>query len=192
MNLKASNYPYRGGKKDVWEGGVAGDGFISGPAMQSLGIPKGESDHLFHAVDWLPTLADIGGVSSNGKPLDGVSHFDALRENRKARNETFVGYSGWQGNITVMDLFAAIRYGKWKLIREPAGDKFLLFDLETDPGESEDLSHLFPNRVSSLKDRLEAYESIFSPPVDKYDKTCPSFTFTNTSWGQKAWQPWCG
>jgi arylsulfatase A-like enzyme len=32
-DFKASNYPYRGGKRDVWEGGVAGDGFILGAAM---------------------------------------------------------------------------------------------------------------------------------------------------------------
>jgi arylsulfatase A-like enzyme len=32
-DFKASNYPHRGGKKDVWEGGVAGDGFILGPAI---------------------------------------------------------------------------------------------------------------------------------------------------------------
>lgn len=98
--------------------------------MQSLGVPQGRSDHFFHAVDWLPTLSDAGIVSSRGKPLDGVSQFNALCENKEARNETFVEYSGWKQKENVADLFAVIHYDKWILVREPYGKKFLMFDLK--------------------------------------------------------------
>jgi arylsulfatase A-like enzyme len=85
---------------------------------------------LFHAVDWLPTLTDVGIFQSSGKPLDGVSQFNALRENKEARSETFVGYSGREQKENVADLFAVIRYDKWILVREPYENKFLLFDLK--------------------------------------------------------------
>merc|ERR1712157_620066 len=70
----SSNFPLRGGKCSVWEGGTLGDGFVSGPALRSLGIPtKQRLPHLFHVVDWLPTLAELIGVSPQGKELDGIS-----------------------------------------------------------------------------------------------------------------------
>jgi hypothetical protein len=72
----------------------------------------------------------VGIVSSRGKPLDGVSQFNVLRVNKEARNLTLVVYSGWEQKENVADLFAAIHYDKWVLVREPYGNKFLLFDLK--------------------------------------------------------------
>ena len=52
------NYPFRGRKFTLWEGGVRSAGFITGP-----GIPAGKGyDNLFHAVDWMPTLLDAVGI----------------------------------------------------------------------------------------------------------------------------------
>jgi arylsulfatase A-like enzyme len=188
----ASNYPYRGGKKDVWEGGVAGDGFISGPAMQSLAMLHGKSDGLFHAVDWLPTLADLSGVLQIGKPMDGVSQLQALRKGDTARNTTFLGYSAQPPYNTTENSFTAVRQGKWKLVREPNREIFNLFDLETDPEERQDLSASFPWIVTHLQKSMEDFESLFSPSVESFDERCPTLSFTNTSWGQKSWHPWCG
>lgn len=160
--------------------------------MQSLGIPQGKSDHLFHVVDWLPTLADIGGVSPNGKPLDGVSQFDALVESREARNSTFLGYSATPPYHSTKNSFTAVRHGKWKLVRAPSGKRFRLFDLEINPEENKDLSRSYPEIVKSLKEEMSDYESLFSPSSSSGDESCPAVSYTNASWGQKAWQPWCG
>lgn len=160
--------------------------------MQSLGMLRGKSDGLFHAVDWLPTLADLSGESQNGKPMDGVSQLQALRKGETARNTTFLGYSAQPPYDTTENAFTAVRHGKWKLVREPSRETFFLFDLETDPEESKDLSASFPRIVASLHEKMEDYELLFSPPVESFDEKCPSLSFTNTSWGQKAWHPWCG
>jgi arylsulfatase A-like enzyme len=89
--------PRRGGKCTVWEGGTTGDALVSGPAWTRLmnSAPTNDTErqnhprddsmprqkvypHLFHAVDWLPTLAAVTGAKPQGKPLDGVNQLDAL------------------------------------------------------------------------------------------------------------------
>jgi arylsulfatase A-like enzyme len=52
----SSNFPLRGGKNTIWEGGTRVVGAIRGP-----GIPKGgkETFEKFHATDWLPTLVSM-------------------------------------------------------------------------------------------------------------------------------------
>lgn len=71
----ARNYPLRGGKHSIWEGGVRATSFIAGPS-----IPEGKDyGFLMHGADWLPTLSGFAGYDLEGTlPLDGVSHHDAI------------------------------------------------------------------------------------------------------------------
>lgn len=114
----SSNFPLRGGKCTVWEGGTTGDGFLSGPYVAKLKLPSATTaEGIFHAVDWLPTLGEIaGGVQKDG-PIDGVSQLNALRTKQPARKEVFVGYGydqkDWYG--------PAIRVNHWKLIEGSGG-----------------------------------------------------------------------
>lgn len=58
-----SNYPLRGGKLSVFEGGISGDAFLAGGALATLGIEMGKPNNaLFHALDWLPTLSEMVGI----------------------------------------------------------------------------------------------------------------------------------
>lgn len=57
-NQGANNYPFRGWKFSLWQGGVRSAGFIAGPGV----TPGGEYENLFHVVDWMPTLLDAIGV----------------------------------------------------------------------------------------------------------------------------------
>jgi arylsulfatase B len=135
----SSNFPRRGGKCSIWEGGTTGDGFLSGPAMRNFDLSQRDRfSDLFHVVDWLPTLAELVGVVPMGNTLDGVSQLLGLQHGGTtrqttttttagpfppARRELFVGYAhtnghdandgGWYG--------PAIRYGRWKLIQGLSG-----------------------------------------------------------------------
>jgi arylsulfatase A-like enzyme len=57
-----NNWPLRGNKDTVWEGGVRGNGFVTG-----WGVPESlkntTNTGLMHVTDWLPTLAHIANVS---------------------------------------------------------------------------------------------------------------------------------
>ena len=57
----ACNWPLRGMKRTLWEGGVRGVGMISGAGLTKKG--KGVVlDGFFHAADWMPTILAVASA----------------------------------------------------------------------------------------------------------------------------------
>ncbi|XP_077560799.1 arylsulfatase I-like [Haemaphysalis longicornis] len=71
-----SNWPLRGMKGTLWEGGIRGAAFIWSPLMQRSHIV---SSQLMHITDWLPTLySAAGGDIKDLGHLDGFDMWQAL------------------------------------------------------------------------------------------------------------------
>ena len=82
----SSNFPLRGGKNTLWEGGTRVVGAIRGP-----GIPSGTvSYEKMHATDWLPTLVSMATGGGDWRkwipaseppyaPGDGVNNWPMLQ-----------------------------------------------------------------------------------------------------------------
>lgn len=77
------NWPLRGEKYTVWEGGVRSIGFVTGP-----GIPKSSTSHtLFHVSDWLPTILGLANCTgsqekskSREEATESIHHFETFRD----------------------------------------------------------------------------------------------------------------
>ncbi|GBN56256.1 Arylsulfatase I [Araneus ventricosus] len=103
-----SNYPLRGAKMTLWEGGTRVPTFLYGDILQKSGYVN---NNLIHAVDWFPTLLAAAGGRNTDKDLDGLNLWDMIsRDGPPVRNE-FVY------NIYDVEYKrAAIRVGDYKLI----------------------------------------------------------------------------
>lgn len=94
----ARNWPLRGGKHSIWEGGTRATAFISGTdalneALRS-GFATSTFDGLMHGADWLPTIGTVAGFANNGTlPLDGVSQWAGILGGKRARSTIVIGNS---------------------------------------------------------------------------------------------------
>ncbi|XP_040077595.1 arylsulfatase B-like [Ixodes scapularis] len=102
-----SNWPLRGTKKTLWEGGVRAVGLL-----WSAKLPKGRvASQLIHVTDWLPTLySAAGGDITDLGSIDGKDLWTVLVDDRPSpRTELLY-------NIDYRWKLAAIRVGPYKLV----------------------------------------------------------------------------
>lgn len=72
-----NNYPLRGFKTTLWEGGVRGVGFVHGAGLDNV-VGTVYKD-IIHISDWFPTLVHLAGLSTSGLDLDSYDVWHALR-----------------------------------------------------------------------------------------------------------------
>ena len=118
------NYPFRGQKTQLWEGGTRVPGFIGGGSALIPAAARGTtSEKLFHVTDWLPTLTKLAtgtnpmNLAAAG-PLDGLDIWAALtiKATPSPRTEMLYNvnplcHSGQAGAPK-----AALRVGDYKLL----------------------------------------------------------------------------
>lgn len=146
-----SNTPFRLYKHWVHEGGISTPFIVHWPE----GIKqKGELRHTpSQLTDVMATIVDITGAeypeTYNGKqilPLEGKSLQDSFEQDEDDHTPLFFEH---EGN-------AAVRVGKWKLVRKYPHD-WELFDMEEDRTEMNDLKEQDPDRVQEMKTMYEEW-----------------------------------
>ncbi|XP_044255571.1 arylsulfatase J isoform X1 [Tribolium madens] len=111
FNLNAaSNFPLRGVKNTLWEGGVRGAGLLWSPLIKQ---PQRVAHQFMHISDWLPTLLSAVGANSryNIKNIDGLDLWEPLSQNKNSpRSDILHNIDDIYGN-------AALTVGAWKLVK---------------------------------------------------------------------------
>jgi arylsulfatase A-like enzyme len=176
-----NNYPLRGGKFTLWEGGSRVAAMAHGPMIQN---PGRSFDGLFHAVDWLPTLLAAAGSPQDTAPsYDGIDQWEAIQTgvtSLKSRRDEII--------YSVEGRGSAIRVGDYKLVfGDPVGDVWekhvgkehgscifspyngfvqehchvnltdtMLFNVKQDESEYHNLAEVMPEVVKLMQRKLEA------------------------------------
>ena len=153
----ASNYPLRGNKQTTWEGGQR----IPMLVYWKGKIKPGTCDELITQMDILPSLAAMLGEDLGDKTIDGLDVSQTLLKGGPSPRKDFVYYAP-QGRLE------AVRKGKWKLhLYKGRKEQKLLFDLDADIGEENNLYDEYPEVVSELTELYELYREKLGDSITK-------------------------
>lgn len=152
----ADNRPNRGHKGMLFEGGIKVPFFITWPNKIKN---KQTYDKPISSLDLFPTFLNAaGGDSKNEKQLDGVDLLPyILNEKKDAPHETLYWRSS--GNFEY-----AIRKGKYKLYKSAYKNKTLLFDLEEDKFERNDIASINPEICNALEKEYKEWDAMNIAP----------------------------
>jgi arylsulfatase A-like enzyme len=115
------------GKQNLYEHSMRVPLIVAGPGI----VSDRRSEAMCYLFDVMPTLGKLCGVAAP-KDSQGSEFTAVLKDPSKpARPFLMFGYKTLQ---------KALNDGRWKLIRYPHVDRTQLFDLQTDPYETKDLS----------------------------------------------------
>lgn len=140
-----SNGPWRGYKRDVYEGGIRVPMIVSWAGHVKPGT---ETDFMCSFWDLMPTFRELTG-SGDTNGMDGISILPLL-EGRKGQKEHDYLYFEFQE----MDGRQAVREGPWKLVHmaiRSDNPRYELYNLDNDPGETTDVAAQNPDVLAHLQ-----------------------------------------
>jgi len=188
-----NNWPLRGWKRSLWEGGVRGVGFVHSPLIRRRGTVN---NGLIDVNDWFPTLLGLTGRDTAGLNVDGLDVWKSISDGKPSPRkellhniDPLLPRRGPRLNISKFDnrIRAAIRVGNWKLITgnplqgswiappedttgcqsipdpDPKSKNIRLFDVSNDPNEKIDLFDSRRDIAVQMLNRLAEYQATAVP-----------------------------
>jgi len=155
-----SNFPLRGGKATMYEGGIRVPAIVVWPGVTT---PGSRSDEVIQSADFYPTLLNGLGIDlPQNHKIDGIDIQPALTGGALDRKEIFTYFPhspripGW------LPPSISVHSGDWKLIRIFHGGKngahdYRLYNLTDDIGETTNVANANPERVQVLDAKIEAH-----------------------------------
>lgn len=146
-----SNGPFRGYKRDLYEGGIRAPLLA---VWQGKIAPGSISHHISAHWDMLPTFCELAGVAAP-ENIDGISMVPELlgRSGEQRQHD----YLYWE--FTERNRSQAVRQGDWKgvrnNIRQNPNSPLELYNLASDPGEQTNLADQHPEIVQQLNQLLK-------------------------------------
>ena len=191
-----NNWPLRGTKGTLWEGGVRGAAFVHGYGIKKTGYFNGE---LLHATDWFATFAHLAGVDVSDLPLDGYNVWDTIAGGKVSPRKEILH------NIDPIKNTTALRVGDWKLMTgmtpakwypmanmsdpdtdpSPPEKKIYLYNIADDPTERNNLVEQKADVVKQMLEKLDEYRRSAVPC--RYPDPDPN---ANPNLRSGMWEPW--
>lgn len=151
------NFPLRGGKSFLYEGGLRVPCIIKWPGHIK---PNQVCDEPIITQDFYPTLLDIAGVKPDPSQVcDGVSLLPLFGGKKHLSRDTlYWHYPLNQPHFLGGRSASAMRRGNWKLIEFLDTGQIELYDLSNDLSEAHDLSAEMPERTAELRKQLDDWK----------------------------------
>ena len=172
-----SNYPLSRGKWDAMEGGIRVPFIISGPEIMA----GSESAIPITFSDLLPTIVELaGGTTFNKTNLDGGSFKNILNNSGKGIinrfSEGLIFHVPYENGIALKRAHSAIIIDNFKLIKFYDNNELLLFNINKDISEGNNLASIFPEKLKKLEGALDSYLNQVKAPKWK-----PGISWKNKS-----------
>jgi len=179
--------PLRGQKGSLFEAGTR----VPACLRWSGRIEAGAScDTPITSVDFLPTFASLAQAQlPTSQPVDGVDVSPLFFGRRIADRSIFWHYPLYlAGRGLTIDLpggktyswrgfpSTSARHGKWKAIHFFETQTFALYDLETDPGETTDLSQRHPRVAAHMQQQIQTWQREVDAPIPSVSN--PNYSLT--------------
>ena len=149
-----NNGPLRGYKGDLYEGGIRTPMIVRWPGKVPV---EEENDSVWYFADFLPTAAELAGVSSP-TDIDGISVLPMLLGKMQNTEDRFLY---WENHWKVDKVFVergfqqAVRWRHWKAIRQDPGMPLELYNLSDDLSENYDLADSNPEVLAEIENFLK-------------------------------------
>ncbi|MDF1752261.1 MAG: sulfatase-like hydrolase/transferase [Verrucomicrobiales bacterium] len=172
MHPYGSSGPLRDKKGAIYEGGIRVPGILRWPGKTKA---NSRSNTPVSGVDLLPTLCELAGIEPpRDRKIDGSSFLPLLKGEPFQREVPLY----WHFNRAKSPVKVAMRDGDWKITARLTGPQFNrgadlleeeqnaqksaeltgfeLYDLGSDPAETNDLAATETGELNQIKSRLEA------------------------------------
>ena len=139
----------RGRKRDMYEGGIRTPLVVKWPGKIK---PAAESDHISAFWDFLPTCAELAGVSAP-ENIDGISMVPTLlgRDDRQKRHK----FLYWEFFHWKKGFYLAVRMGDFKVVRLSPTGPLELYNLKTDIAEKNNIAAEHPEIIAEIEAYLK-------------------------------------
>lgn len=171
-----SNYPLRGGKANMYEGGVRGPAIVVQPGVIAA---ESDSEQVIQSSDFYPTLLDMLSIDAQPEQsFDGISIVPAFKGKDLGRDGIYTYFPHSPPIPEWLPAAVSVHAGDWKLIRifyggDEGKHRYKLFNLAADVGEQMNLARSLPGKVAELDAMIDGFlqdtEAVLPLPNPKFN-----------------------
>lgn len=165
--------PYRGRKRDLYEGGVRVPGLLVWPDEVREGCVV---ETACVTSDYLPTVMDVLGEAYDERPLDGESILPLIR-NQSFERKSAIGFKSRD--------MTAWNDDRYKLYTDKWGEQVELYDLKADPGEKNNLAAEKGDAIASMRSLYGNWESSVKASFEGKEYGTKSYDRMNQKWPER-------
>lgn len=144
------NWPFRGQKFFLWEGGIRVPAIVRWPGVSPAGVV---TQQAAITMDWTRTMLAAGNARPDSAyPLDGNDLMPVIRGAQPKYERTLF----WRTSLQ-----DAVLKGHWKYLRD--GKDEYLFDLSVDEREQANFREKNPKMFAQLRDEFKKWDSTVLP-----------------------------